>query len=451
MAVSSAAQPADPMLAGAEGPSAPPAADGRLERHLRWFRAAVGLCFLTSLLLSHRAWLSSGRHYPLVPVVDGLPQPPFPVDWLLLAVMCVALLGMSFARRPRPYMVAVLAITGAWMLLDQTRWQPYIQTYVAGTVCLLLGEMRGVRTSADPRTRWHMAPFQLALCATWAYAGLHKLNAAYPASYFPGLVGPALVRLLGMEPGEAARVLYWPAVASALLEMACGLALLWPRTRRPAVVGLTLMHAFLLLLLGPLGYAYNQVVWSWNVVVIAALWLLFWPREAGARFDGFMRAWWQRLRGRGGEPSPRPLRLVWRGVILFFVLLPMLSFAHMWDALLSFHLYSGKERHVAIYYPPEQRAALPAAVVATERRIGQIDLIRWSMKEMDIYPVMETRVATRVARSLARAAPDVDLRLVIGSEPAIFTGKREFRTFVFRGPDKVPVEVPRATEHAAGQ
>lgn len=427
-------------------PFAPARPAEDVERLVRWFRASLGLCYLGSLLLSHKAWLSSGRHYPLVPVIDGMPQPPYPVDWLLLGGMCAALLGMSFARRPRPYIVAVLAVTGVWMLLDQTRLQPYIQTYLAGAVCLLLAEMPGVRAPASPPARWYMAPFQLALCATWAYAGLHKLNVAYPERYFPTLVGPALVRL-GMEAGEAARVLYWPAVASAVLEMSCGLALLWPRTRRLAVVGLTGMHLFLLLLLGPLGYSYNSVVWPWNVVVLAALWLLFWPRAAGERFDGFMRAWWRRLRGRGGEAAPWPLRLVWAATLLFFVLLPVLSFAHRWDALLSFHLYSGKERFVWIYYPPAQRAALPAAVTGTERRVGEVRLIRWSMQELNVYPVMETRVVTRIGRDLARAAPDADLHLVIGGEPAVFTGRRTYQTFVFRGPHKVPVEVPTPAEY----
>src|SRR5687768_1245701 len=95
-------------------------------RELRWFRAALGLCVLATLLLSHRAWLSSGRDYPLVPVVAGLPQPPFPVDWLLFTGMAAALLGMAFARRPRPYLVAVLSIALVWAVLDQTRWQPYL-------------------------------------------------------------------------------------------------------------------------------------------------------------------------------------------------------------------------------------------------------------------------------------------------------------------------------------
>lgn len=418
--------------------------DAEIERRVRWFRVILGTSWLATLLLSHLAWLSSGRAYPPVPVVDGMPQPPFPLDWLLLAVMCAALLGMSFARRPRPYMLAVLAITCVWALLDQTRLQPYLQTFVAATACLLLGEMPGVRAAAASPSRWHMAPFQLALCATWAWAGLHKLNVNYFEHYFPSLVGPVLVRL-GMEAEAAARVLYWPAVATAVLEGAMGMALLWPRTRRLAVVALTGMHVFLLVLLGPLGYSINRVVWPWNLVVMAALWLLFWPRDAGGRFDGFMRAWWLRLRGRGGDAAPRPLRLVWGAVILFFVLVPVLSFADRWDALLSFHLYSGKERYVWIDYEPGDRAALPAAMVRTERRVGRVDLVRWSLRELKVFPVMETRVATRIGREIARGAPEAELRLVVAYPPALFTGRRRFRTFEFRGPEKVPHEVPTAS------
>jgi uncharacterized membrane protein YphA (DoxX/SURF4 family) len=435
--------PADPTPAAAAQPE-----EAHVAWLLRWLRASVGLCYLASLLVSPKAWVSSGRVYPAVPAIDGLPQPPFPLDWLLFVVMCAALLGMSFARRPRPYMVTVLAITGIWLLLDQTRLQPYIQTYVAGTACLLLGELPSVRAAARSSARWHMAPFQLGLCAMWAYAGLHKLNAAYFTGYFPRLMTPALVKL-GMEPAQAMRAMYWPAVITAVLEMVCGLALLWPRTRRLAVVGLTGMHTFLLALLGPLGYSHNSVVWSWNVVVIAALWLLFWPRAAGGRMDGFLRAWWLRLRGRGGNPLPRPLRLVWQGVLLFFVLLPLLSFAHLWDALLSFHLYSGKERHVWIQYPPAQRAALPDAMVRTERSVGEVSLIRWAFRELNVYPVMETRVVTRISREIARESPDVELLLVVGGEPGMLSGRREFRSFVFRGPDKVPVEVPTPAEYTS--
>lgn len=439
MAASPAAQPPDATSTDAERSGAPSAEDGGLERELRWFRAALGLCFLATLLVSHRAWLSSGRDYPLVPVIDGLPQPPYPLDWLLLGAMAAALLGMSFARRPAPYLAVVLAVSGVWMVLDQTRWQPYLLTYLAGTACLLLGELPSVRAAAPP-LGWHMAPFQLSLAATWAYSGLHKFNLLYVERQFPMLVGPLVTRL-GVAQSQVARVMFWPGLASAALEAGLGLALLWPRTRRLAVVGLTLMHAFIMLLLGPLGHSINSVVWPWNAAVVAALWLLFWPRAASDRFDGFVRGWWLRLRGRGGQPAPPPLRLAWLAAIVFFALLPVLSFARMWDASLSFQMYAAKQQIVRIHYRPEQRATLPPAALRGERGPGEVDLHRWAMREMNIVPVLETRVVTRIGRQVARRAPDADVRVVIGGPPALLTGRREYRAFVYRGRNQLPREV----------
>jgi hypothetical protein len=439
-----ATHPADTLPSAGLAPSA--AETDGVERLLRWFRVSLGLCWLATLLMSHRAWISSGRDYPPVPVLDGLPQPPFPLDWLLFVAMAAALLGMSFARRPRPYLAAVLAISAVWMVLDQTRWQPYLLNYLAGAACLLVGEMRSVRAKGYPAARWFMAPFQLSLCATWAYSGLHKLNVGYVERQFPMLVSPVLTKL-GMAGATADHLLFWPGLASAALEAGLGVALLFPRTRRLAVLGLTGMHAFIMLLLGPLGYSVNSVVWPWNVAVVAALWLLFWPRAAGQRFDAFVRLGWRRLRGRGGEPAPRPLRLAWWAVIVFFALLPALSFAQLWPASLSFQMYAGKQRHAWIDYRVDQRASLPPAAVRAERRPGQLDLIRWSLRELNVFPVMDDRVLLRVGQSVARAAPGAEVHLVIAGSPALLTGRRHYRTFVFRGPDKVPTEAPTADEY----
>ena len=55
----------------------PAAEDGTDRRRLRWFRALLAGCFLCSLALSPLLWLTR-RDYPLVPLLDGLPQPPRP-------------------------------------------------------------------------------------------------------------------------------------------------------------------------------------------------------------------------------------------------------------------------------------------------------------------------------------------------------------------------------------
>ncbi len=445
MSFLSAAEPAS-TVSESVPPAGVHAAHAPVDRELRWMRAVLGLCFLATLALSWRLWLSSGRDYPLVPVIDGLPQPPFPVDWLLLGVMAAALLGMSFAPRSRPYIFAVLATMSVWLVLDQTRWQPYMLTYLAGTACLLLGESPSVRAPGHPPARWHMAPYQLSLCAVYLYSGLHKLNVRFLENSFPSWVNP-FTDLLRVDPASIPRVLFWPGVAAAAGEAAMGLALLSPRTRRPAVVGLTLMHMYIMLALGRHGLSGNSVVWPWNVVVVATLWLLFWRREPATRLDGFMRAWWRGLRGRGGAaPVPRPLRLAWGVVIVVFGLLPALSFAELWYASLSFQLYAGKQRHVRIHFRPDQRAALPPAMLRAEHPAGQVSLARWAMREMNVVPVMDTRVVTRIGRDLARRAPGAEVRVVIAGAPAPVSGARGYRTFIYRGPAQVPKEVATTNE-----
>ncbi|HYR09026.1 MAG TPA: hypothetical protein VEQ60_14690, partial [Longimicrobium sp.] len=185
------------------------------------------------------------------------------------------------------------------------------------------------------------------------------------------------------------------------------------------------------------------VVWPWNALMVATLWLLFWPRDAGARLDGFIRAWWLGVRGRrGAPPVPRPLRLVWVVVLVGFGVLPALSFAQMWDASLSFQLYAGNHRHVRLHYRAEQRDALPPAMLRAERTRGQVDLIRWAATEMNVAPVLETRIVTRIGREVARRAPDADLSVVIAGPSRRLTGERDYRSFVYRGPAQVPREVP---------
>jgi hypothetical protein len=54
-----------------------------------------------------------------------------------------------------------------------------------------------------------------------------------------------------------------------LAEAAIGVGLLFPRTRGVAWVGAVLMHALVLLSIGPVGRSYNAIVWPWNAAMIA--------------------------------------------------------------------------------------------------------------------------------------------------------------------------------------
>ncbi|MBB4635030.1 hypothetical protein FHS01_001040 [Longimicrobium terrae] len=126
----------------------------------RVLRAAWAASFGATLLISRPLWLTA-RDYPHVPVIPGLPQPPEPLAQLLfwaavLALAASALATRGLSIRPDRPIAVVLAITALWAGLDQTRWQPYMLTYVIAGVGLLMAAQPAARPS------WAMAPLQLA-------------------------------------------------------------------------------------------------------------------------------------------------------------------------------------------------------------------------------------------------------------------------------------------------
>lgn len=413
------------------------------ERYVRFFRAVLALCFLASLALSMPLWLT-GRDYPLVPLVDGLPQPPPPLDAVVFAAMLAALAGAALVRRPRRFLQAVLAIAGAWAVLDQNRWQPYLAWYLVGAWCLLLGE-RATEGKPKPASVWHVAPLQLMTCCMYVWSGLHKLNHHYLATDFI-LTAEPLLGWLGVDPASIpTRIVAALALGSALLEVGCGVLLALPRRRRVGVVGLTLMHLFILLMIGPLGAGWNRVVWPWNVASVAALWLLFWPRATGGQLGSFVTAWRARrtaLPGRrAAKAVPRAVGYTALAVLIVFGALPALSFAGTWYASLSFQLYAGKERIGLLYYDAGRPGALPPAAARAVRTPGQVNLAAWSLAELNAAPVLEDRVLLSMARTLARRAPQADIRLLIAGPPSLTSGEREVKFFAFPLPDLEAVDV----------
>jgi len=395
-------------------------------------RVAWALCFGATLLISRPLWLTD-RDYPAVPVIGGLPQPPAPLDQLILIAVLAALAGTMVTPRPRRLIQGILAVTAVWLVLDQTRWQPYILTFVVAGVSLLIA------TAEAERRKWAMAPLQLALACTYLWSGAHKLNHTYVTAEFAQTASP-LFRWTGFDPAGAASTVAAMALGTALAEIAVGAGLLLPRTRRVAVVGAVAMHAFILLMLGPLGRGVNAVVWPWNVFTAFAAWLLFWPAAAGGGFDGARRSWWRGVRQRSLAFAPRPVVIAWYAILVCFGLAPALSFAERWDASLSFQLYAGKQRQATIGYAAGQGAALPPAARRSVRIDGIVDLAHWSMEELGVTPVTEPRVVRAIGRSLARRAPDAYIRVILHGPPDLLTGTRSVREWSFDGPDAVPVE-----------
>ena len=404
-----------------------PSDAGDRDMRVRWFRAALAVSFLATLGLSHALWVAD-RRFPVVPVLEGLPQPGHFAGLALLGLVAAALIAVALAPPSAPSITKwsagiVVAIGILWAFLDQMRWQPYFITFMLATACLMVREMR---VMAIPTHRLSsLAPFQLAIAATYIWSGVHKLNFHYLQHGGLWLLGPALRRIDFIVP---APLLTLTALGTALTETALGFMLLGPRTRRIAVLGLTAMHIGIMLRIGPLGGSSNSVVWPWNVFMVAALWLLMWPRDMGERFDSSLRS--------PGSVRPWPLRIMWIASFILFVLGPALNFVNAWDDLTSFQLYAAKQPYVRISYAPEHRAKLEEFGLRDVEVVpGRVDLTRWSGRELNAVPLIEPRVLERIGSELARAAPEANLRMQIAGPPALFTGKRRFAVWAFPPPD----------------
>jgi hypothetical protein len=123
--------------------------------------------------------------------------------------------------------------------------------------------------------------------------------------------------------------------------MAIAVGLLTTRFRRAAVIGALAMHAFILICIGVLLPFYDVIVWPWNIAMCVFVVLLFWKH--GKRIV-VGRIWFARL------------------VLLLFGIAPVLSFGNLWDAYLSFALYSGNNNSATIYMADAVADRLPPAM-----------------------------------------------------------------------------------------
>ena len=354
----------------------------------RWNLLKFTLCaaMLCGFMLSPRLWLTA-RTYPHAPVWDALPALPTPWDWLLLGLLLVTL-GIIIGRdRPRPALLAFVTLAGLWSLWDQTRWQPWFYQYLFLFAALAFG--------ADPERRQaSLNACRLIIAGTYFWSGLQKANWTFAHEDFPWLMGPLLKQL----PASWHEFIGGHAWGAALAESVIGLGLLvWP-LRPVAIVGALVMHLLILFNLGPWGHAWNTVIWPWNVAMMMFVVLLFTRTRP-------LKPWhilW---------PRRFPLARV---TLLLFGIMPLFNFFDCWDSYLSAALYSGNTPDARIFINQEVLDRLPDDVRqhVYERQPSaddpepdcpyEVNVLSWSLAEMNVPPYPAERVFRALARRLAQ-------------------------------------------------
>jgi hypothetical protein len=364
-----------------------------------WLRLALAAALIAGLVLSPNLWVSSTRTYPLTPLWDLVPPLPYPADYALFGLFVALAAGVGIARgQTLGWLAAVALAAVAFLVLgDISRLQPWLYQYSFMLVALCLYGWGRVGTQDA------LNACRLIVVATYLWSGLQKANAGFFELTYPWLVGPLTERL----PDWAGSALLSGAYAVPVVEAVIGVGLLTRRFRKLAVVGAVLMHAFIMVCVGPWGHDHNTVVWPWNFAMVAFVLVLFWrPPD---------------------EPSPSTILVPGRTlspgsalratVLVLFVFMPLFSFFGLWDSYLSSSLYSGVTK----------RGDVLEWDGSDWRRTGIQNL---ALQELNTPPYPEERVFKSVfaqrwceAEDLVRAGrPGPVLR--IDGKPAILSGER---------------------------
>jgi len=292
-------------------------------------RLALAASLVAGLLLSPNLWVST-RAYPLTPLWDVVPPLPYPADYALFGffVALVASVGVARGRMMGWLAAGALALAAFFVLEDESRLQPWFYQYSFMLAALCLYGWGRIGASDALNT------CRLIVVAIYFWSGLQKANVSFFEVTYPWLVEPLTSRL----PDWAGSALLSGAYAVPVVETAIGLGLLTRRFRKFAVIGALSMHAFIMLCVGPLGSAYNTVVWPWNFAMSAFVVILFWraPDEPSPLT----------ILGPGRNLSPGfALRAA---VLVLFAVMPLFNFFGLWDSYLSSSLYSGASKRAYV-------------------------------------------------------------------------------------------------------
>lgn len=370
-----------------------------------WLKVTVAVGLLSGFLLSHGLWISS-RSYPVTPVHPLLRSVRFPFDYAVFALLLALLAFIAFAKNPARLIAAFVILALVWALFDQSRWQPWFYQYLF--MLSALGLWFSNRT--DPLKREAaLNACRLIIVSIYFWSGIQKLNPEFVRGTFPWMLAP----LTGIVPAALMARAYSLAVVAPFVELAIAVGLLSQRFRNAAVFVAVAMHLFILASIGPFGRDYNNVIWPWNVAMLASVPLLFW-----------------------GVQEVRATNVLWgrklafqKLVLALFAIAPVMSLVNRWDTFLSFSLYTGNRDSATIYMAAPVAVRLPENVqelISEEdpqdpSRPDSLEVSDWSWDELNVPPYPEIRIFKNIGKEICReASQPSDVNLVIRGKTTWF-------------------------------
>ncbi len=341
------------------------------------------------VVLSWPLWIDLAD-FPAIPLVRWFPDYPRAWSWLGLALVVLGL-GLGMTRRLGQVGVGLTIGVMTWLILgDQLRLQPWVYQFLVMGVLLV---------ALPPRSALGFASVWIA--SVYFHSGLSKLDVSFRQG-----MGPLFVRtaarvlgfgghpLLGSIAGVEATAMLMPAA-----EIVVAILLLIPPTRRLGYLGALLIHAALLVILGPWGLGHSTIVLFWNVALAVEEYILFWPARPSAAMS-----WQWTLREK--------VIAIPFGALL---VLPFGERIGIFDSWPSHALYADHAEGSTLYFygdlPPALPGNLPtdlciAAQPGPTRDRWTLRPTDWTLRVRGVPAYPQIRYANGLAEWIAARMPD---------------------------------------------
>jgi len=321
-------------------------------------------CFfwLIAKICAYKAWLTTGRTYPVVAPLDFLDVVPPIVHTILYGLTLCGLVLLLIFPQKRLLIAATFIVILCSCSLDVLRWQPWEYQFLFFLLIFIINHN-------NPKVLYSAIVFVMA--SVYIYSGLHKINGGFLHSVWESLM---LKKFFGVS--NATIVFYklhYAGLALAVIEAALGVGLLVMKNKKLPASLLIVMHVFIIIMLGKTGLNHNKIILPWNAAMICFLY--FYYCKEHYRFSFTVIA--------------NPKNAV---ILLFWGIMPALSFIGYWDAFLSSSLYSGnsKQLHICIKNTEAVQSLSPYFSKIDRRNLcnGQvkISMYEWTYTETSMLP-----------------------------------------------------------------
>lgn len=366
-------------------PSHPSAADEKLNRQWINFQRYWALAVFSLMIATWRLWVPV-TDFPSVPMVDL--QPWFGnCDRLAVAgiVMSLGVIALTKRRQPIGHCVLIVSFLLAFVL-NQHRMQPWAYQAVLYGIAFATMKPCSVRVWLIAIT---ISIYVYSACGKFDFQFLHTVGQEFVSI----ALGPNADPYHSVSMPRLILAFCLP-----VAELAIGIGLCLPMTRRIAGLAAMLMHASLVVVLGPWNLDHSLGVLMWNIWLLVQSWFLFVSPMLQSKLNEH-------------EDAPQLLfisSLVAKSVLVVAMLLPLLERTGCWDHWLSWSLYAPHTSRVEIEVHEIAIDALPASIrpfVTTgddDNRWYRVSIDRWSLEiaGVPIYP--QARFQLGVAQSIAK-------------------------------------------------